>query len=900
MSASSKISAGEAFVTVSINNSALLQGLQTVSSKISEAAKNITSAEPSLSPKVELHGFDAFKAALDATRREISKTAEAGKKISDRLVITTGDIYGFFRSSCEKLGSLLGGVGDQFDKMSQRTGVSTSTLSEYAHAATMCGADISNVEGALKSMASAIFNAQSGSEKAKKVFEQLGVDYNVLSGQNPAKQFDELAIAIANISDPTERAAAAMKVFGSDGQKLLPLFSTGPSGLRELRKEAQELGVSIDEESASMGAAYVDATTRLKESLRGLGLTISRIVTPAITVAVNGISRINTIIIRFSKDNPLLTNTLVQLAGALSGLTSATFIASRAWTAYLNVVKISKDVFQTVSATVKSLNAVMLANPWLAVAAAIAAATAALVAWNYASKKKEYQSDAKDAYFEGSVARERDATSFDRLQTLQEITKQHRLSNDEVAEAARLAAELKSKYGDIGIEVDAVAGKINIATDAQRKLNDQMVAAKKRELQAAIDEAQLNESSGAIDRKMAHEEVGFFEQLLGKKRGESWGRYFTHFEAFSNDDDARLAILEGDEKFEAKLKAAKEKNQAQIATMQAELDALNASTVAAATSTKGGDLDEATLQSGVNIVAEFIDEASEEEKSALDRRIEAIQKKRNKLIDELRKLADPNGEIDWNDAAQVDKLYAESPTAAALQQQALQVDAAANAQIKREQQKDAQKQLEEQQRKIDEAQRKIDEFEKRRADEGKSDLQRKCDAIDEETQAYLDQLAVLKEIAKERGDQATENAIAVKEEHANVNAAERKNELLHDAQEKAFEKFATPAEKFANASQELQKSIFELQQAQESGDEFAIADALGRLGDAYDKYESLEDAVKGIGDNIGKSVGGTFNAWQAATQSTVNWDKQLYTETKTQTSYLREIAQKAGRGVVFG
>lgn len=64
MSTSSKISAGEAYATVSINNSVLLQGLQTVSSKISETAKNIALSEPLLSPKMELQGADAFCLAV--------------------------------------------------------------------------------------------------------------------------------------------------------------------------------------------------------------------------------------------------------------------------------------------------------------------------------------------------------------------------------------------------------------------------------------------------------------------------------------------------------------------------------------------------------------------------------------------------------------------------------------------------------------------------------------------------------------------------------------------------------------------------------------------------------------------------------------------------------------------
>jgi hypothetical protein len=68
------------------------------------------------------------------------------------------------------------------------------------------------------------------------------------------------------------------------------------------------------------------------------------------------------------------------------------------------------------------------------------------------------------------------------------------------------------------------------------------------------------------------------------------------------------------------------------------------------------------------------------------------------------------------------------------------------------------------------------------------------------------------------------------------------------------------------------------------------------MGEAYDKYSSLESAIEGIGDSIGKSVGGSFSLWQQQTSSAVNLDKAQYNEAKTQTSYLRQIAQKVGRG----
>lgn len=79
---STKISAGEAYVSVSCNNTLLLRGLQDASAKIKDAARAVAKAEPELSPKVRVEGLDVFKTGLESVRQEIEKTAKAGSSLS--------------------------------------------------------------------------------------------------------------------------------------------------------------------------------------------------------------------------------------------------------------------------------------------------------------------------------------------------------------------------------------------------------------------------------------------------------------------------------------------------------------------------------------------------------------------------------------------------------------------------------------------------------------------------------------------------------------------------------------------------------------------------------------------------------------------------------------------------
>lgn len=825
----SRISAGEAYVSISCDNKNLLAGLREAGQKIQETSRTFSAASSSLNPSLNVGGADAFRSALREVRREAEQTANAAKKLSDRFVITAGDVWHAFSGMARGLSSLLGGVGDQFDKMTLRTGLSTEALSEYAHAAEMCGASISDVEGAMRSMAAQLVAAQNGSSRAQKAFSILGLSVDAIAGRSPEEQFDAIARAISSIEDPTQRAGAALKIFGSAGTSLLPLFAQGPDGLAKLREEARALGVSIDSETATLGANFTDSMTRLRASVQGLGLAISKLLTPYLVELANAAARTLAQIGALAERHPVLTKTILATAAAVAGLTSAVFLSGKAWATMTGAVSTAMRVLT-------GLKAAVLANPWLALAAAITGAVAAIAAYKSAmSNVPKLETDAKDALEAGEAAAAQARADLERLKTLEDISKRQRLSNSEVSEAARLAESLRQSYGDLGISVDAVAGKISGATAAQEKLNAKILEGRKRTLQAAINEARTNESTGALEMDIAKNSVSDWDAIIGKKYGQSWKDYFTSFDIYGSTDELKLAMVKDDPKFKARVAAAKEKNRAQIATWQAELDAMNASAQQTAEQTAEAAAPDASavVTMGAS-VADFIDAGTEEERSALDRKIDQIKRKREELIQELRRLADPSGEVDWTNADEVDKLFASSPTAAQYQQQALQVDASAQRQIQQAQAEEARRQQAEQARLAEKQRAEAEAAAKKKADDDKQ---------------------------------------------------------LADAQQKYWERHAAPQEKLAAAAVELQTAMRELVEAQRGQDSATIAAALNKLGEAEDKYASLEEAVNATSEAIGHSVGGTFSAWQASSIAAVDFDKQSLREAKTQTGFLRQIAQ---------
>ena len=79
-----------------------------------------------------------------------------------------------------------------------------------------------------------------------------------------------------------------------------------------------------------------------------------------------------------------------------------------------------------------------------------------------------------------------------RMQRLQQLAGKQSLTNAEMAEAERLSAALKGRYGDLGIAIDRVAGKLDMAADSQDRFNVALRKATLAQLDAEIQEHRNN------------------------------------------------------------------------------------------------------------------------------------------------------------------------------------------------------------------------------------------------------------------------------------------------------------------------------------------------------------------------------------------------------------------------
>ena len=558
----SKVKAGEAYVEVTSDTTSLERGAERSRNILEKLRDFISRKREAFRVKQFFDGSGQAVLALEKIKQKTNEVNSSVKKLPlafSALNAVVGSAYRRVASFAAEFGQ----TGDVYDKASARLGISARSLSEYDYAAQRCGATLGDVESAVKNIQKQLVNAQNGSDGARKAFEQLGLSVSDLAQLTPERQFEAVARAVSSIGDPTLRAGAALRLMRDAGQKLLPLFNEGPEGLRRLREEAKRLGASFSDDDAKLGAGYVDAITNLKASWQGLKNALSSAVVPSLQKAVETIT---SWLIQAREWSRSHQETIQKISDGAKAV--APYAAAIA-TLVVGFAKLKTIV-------------PALASPWGAITAGIVAAVAALGEWRKrvdGVQNFQWSEDAQKQLDQRDAKRKELQADLERLKTLRNISKEQTLGASQIEEATRLAQKIRDAYGDVGVEVDKTTGKIKLAADAQNEFNRRVLEAQKREIEAALVEARRNASYHAASLKVAGEEDknitawDRFKGGYGKNGMGIMGRIGSMF-SFTKEEK-NLAILQGSEGFDDKVKAKVAEAAAEVKKLEEKLAKCN-------------------------------------------------------------------------------------------------------------------------------------------------------------------------------------------------------------------------------------------------------------------------------------------------------------------------------------
>jgi len=208
-------------------------------------------------------------------------------------------------------------AGDKLDKMSNRTRLSVSALSELEHVANATGTNIDQLGNVLFRSTRRIANAATGTGPAVRALDELNLSATDLANMGGEDRLYALVGALEGVENPGRRAQLAFEVFGDEAKAITPFLNQGVDGIKALRKEARDLGLSKTGDQAAAAAAVTDAIGRLKATLTATVFEIGAALAPAVLQALDLVQGIAVAAGRWIRENKSLVLTIAAIGAGL-------------------------------------------------------------------------------------------------------------------------------------------------------------------------------------------------------------------------------------------------------------------------------------------------------------------------------------------------------------------------------------------------------------------------------------------------------------------------------------------------------------------------------------------------------------------------------------------------------
>lgn len=271
--------------------------------------------------------------ALEKAEKSLENFGNSAEKMADSMSgIKSGlvnfaaltesfeNVYSAVSSIGQSLINTFVAVGDELDKMADRTNISVENLSKLKYAAEMSGSGFETVIDGLKTFNEQLGAARLGDVGAIGKLGAVGIKAENFAGLDEHSAFLKLANHIASIKDSAIQTRTAIELFGDAGYQLLPFFQQGEEGIKALCQEADTLGFTFSEKDAKSAAELKKNIDTLKSTFVSMGQKIMEILAGPLNMVLEwtkiAVQAIGAVIEKTS----FITKGMAAFAAGLAGL----------------------------------------------------------------------------------------------------------------------------------------------------------------------------------------------------------------------------------------------------------------------------------------------------------------------------------------------------------------------------------------------------------------------------------------------------------------------------------------------------------------------------------------------------------------------------------------------------
>lgn len=175
--------------------------------------------------------------------------------------------------------------------ISASTGLSVESLVVLKQAFDNVGLSTNEIPASINKMQKALTGINEQGEPTNQMFERLGLNFDDLGKLSPEQQFKTIGDAIGNLTNPAERATAAMSIFGKSGAKLNRIFTDGSAfetAAKQVGGTAKLLG-----DNANIFDKVSDNLKVSSNKLNGLFIGMASELAPQFDIILEKISKID-------------------------------------------------------------------------------------------------------------------------------------------------------------------------------------------------------------------------------------------------------------------------------------------------------------------------------------------------------------------------------------------------------------------------------------------------------------------------------------------------------------------------------------------------------------------------------------------------------------------------------
>jgi len=286
--------------------------------EVAESNRSLGGIIADLADKVGIRLPGNISKAVSSMDQQISATEKAKLQTAALVTVVVGLATAFGKATIEAANK-----ADEITTLATTTGLTAIKIQELNYASELLDVSTETITDSMTKMTRNMNNARMGSKQAEEGFKALRIRIKDSNGElrDAETVFGEAIDKLGKIRNETERDAIAMQIFGRSAKELNPLIEAGSGALKELAKEAHEMGYIMSDEARESLNVLKDSMDKFNNQTEAFKNSIAMVLLPVLTSLFETLNKIDPQVLAIAAGVAATVITVITAVKAIKDVT---------------------------------------------------------------------------------------------------------------------------------------------------------------------------------------------------------------------------------------------------------------------------------------------------------------------------------------------------------------------------------------------------------------------------------------------------------------------------------------------------------------------------------------------------------------------------------------------------